>query len=104
MVEGELTVESVAMFASSILCVIFLVACIVCLYCADRFYKVGSTPHGREVAPHPTSARFNDTESESTDDIKIQSRSPSQRTTSLSRKLKVIIEHQEDRNSPIAEL
>ena len=118
MVIGGLTVESVAMFAVSFLLFIFLVACIVCLYCAHRFNKVMNTPHCREADQQgssgkdqqgssgkdqqgPTSARFNDTENEPIDDIKTLRRSLTSRP---SRKLKVIVEHHEERNSSIAEL
>ena len=88
MVIGGLSVESVTMFAVSTVLFIFLVACIVCVYCSHRFGKVMKMPHCNEEDHHPISARFIDTE-----DNKTQSRSL---TSSPLRKLEVIIEHQEE--------
>ena len=100
-VESLLSIESVAMFTVSALVFILSVSCIVCLYFVHRCYKVKITPHTSEVDHHPTSAGFNNIENEPTNDIITQSRSL---TSSPSRKLKVIIERQEEYNSSIAEL
>ena len=98
MVIGGLSVESVTMFAVSALMFSFLVACIVCVYCAHRFGKVMITPHCGEVDHHPISARFNESENEPTEDIKTQCRSLK---SSPLRKLEAMIEHQEEKNSSI---
>ena len=101
MVIGGLSVESVAMFDVSALLFIFLVTSILCVYWAHRYGKLMITPHCSEVHQHPISARFKDTENEPNEAIKTQMRSL---TSSPIRKLEVIIEHQEEKNSPIVEL
>ena len=97
--KNGLSVESVAMFTVSALLFIFSVSCIVCLYFVHRRYEVKITPNCGEVDQHLTSARFNNTENKLTHDIKTQNRSL---TSIPSKKLKVIIEHQEEEKLSIA--
>ena len=106
LINGWLSVESVVMLTTSALLFIFLVSCIVCVYFVLRCNEDTMEPHCSQVHQHPPSERSSNTENEPTielTELKIMSQSRSL-ASNPSRKLEVIIEHQEENNLSIAEL